>query len=101
MLLALKFVDLKRMKYFYVPVYVGWATLVLQVFLGVSLYMSGEKVASTKGFHYFYGFLLFGLATVMWSYRNSLPNNKKILIYGLSSLFMGAMGLRAALLVLL
>lgn len=101
MLLSLKFVDFKRTKYFFVPVYAGWASLVIQVFLGVSLYMTGEEVASTKGFHYFYGFLLFAVATIMWSYRNSLPANKKVLIYGLSSIFMGAMGLRAALLVLL
>lgn len=101
MLAALKLKNLKRLKYFYVPVYIGWAAMVLQVLLGVSLYMSGAKVPSEKGFHYFYGFLLFVIATVIWSYRNSLPKDRKILIYGLVSIFMGGMALRSALLVLL
>lgn len=101
MFIGLKNNTIRRHKHFLTPVYVGWATIVLQVFLGVSLYMSGYHVANNKGFHYFYGFLLFGIATVIWSYRNSLPADKKILIYGASSLFMSAMALRSALLVLL
>ena len=100
MLISLKVKSLQRKKNFYLPVYIGWVTIVLQVFLGVSLYMSGDKVSEGKGFHYFYGFLLFAIATVIWSYRNQLAKHR-VLIYGLSSLFMGAMALRSALLVLL
>jgi len=100
MLLSLKNKSWQRKKRFFWPVYAGWITMVLQVLLGVSLYMSGTHVGDGEGFHYFYGFLLFGIATVIWSYRKQLGKHR-VLIYGLSSLFMGAMGLRSALLVLL
>lgn len=100
MLFSLKYKHLQRNKRFFWPVYLGWITIVIQAFLGVSVYMSGYEVGEGKGFHYFYGFLLFAIATVIWSYRNQL-SNKRVLIYGISSLFIGAMGLRTALLVLL
>ena len=100
MLLALKMKDLKRKKYFFAPVYAGWLTISIQGFLGISLFMSGSEVSPAKGFHYFYGFIAMMTAAVLFSYSKTL-GSKKILIYGISSLFLGGIGIRAALLVLL
>lgn len=100
MLVSLKFVELKRKKNFFVPVYVGWVAICVQAFLGISLFMSGAEVGSQKGFHYFYGFIAMMTAAILFAYSRSL-GNKKILIFGLSSLFLAGLGIRAALIVLL
>lgn len=100
MLISLKLVDLKRKKYFYAPVYVGWLAICIQAFLGISLYMSGYEVGPGKAFHYFYGFIGMMTAAILFSYSRSL-GNKKILIFGISSLFIVGLGIRATLIVLL
>lgn len=100
MLISLKFVDLKRRKYFFTPVYFGWLAISVQSLLGISLYMSGEKVDPSKGFHYFYGFIAIMTAGIIYSYSRTL-GKKKILIYGISSLFLAGLGIRSAMLVLL
>lgn len=100
MLTSLKVKDLKRKKYFFTPVYIGWLAIAIQGFLGISLFMVGNEVESTKGFHYFYGFIAMMTAAVLFSYSKTL-GSKKILIYGISSLFLAGIGTRSALLVLL
>lgn len=100
MLISLKLVDLKRKKYFYAPVYFGWLAICIQAFLGISLYMSGYEVGQGKAFHYFYGFIAMMTAAILFSYSRSL-GNKKIIIFGISSLFLAGLGIRAALIVLL
>lgn len=100
MLLSLKFKHWKRYKYFYTPVYAGWLAICVQGFLGISLYMSGYEVDQEKGFHYFYGFIAMMTAAILYSYTKTL-GSKKILIYGISSLFLAGIGTRSALLVLL
>lgn len=100
MLISLKLVDLKRKKYFYAPVFVGWIAICVQAFLGISLYMSGEEVGQGKAFHYFYGFIAMMTAAILFAYSRSL-GSKKILIFGISSLFLAGLGIRAALIVLL
>lgn len=100
MLVSLKWKNLKRKKNFFAPVYVGWLAIAIQGFLGISLFMSGSEVESTKGFHYFYGFIAMMTAAILFSYSKTL-GSKKILIYGISSLFLAGLGTRAALLVLL
>lgn len=100
MLISLKYKQLCRKKYFLWPVYFGWLAVAIQVFLGISLYMNDYHVEHGKGFHYFYGFIALMTASVLFSYRNSL-GSKKVLIYGISSLFLAGLGIRTALIVLL
>ena len=100
MLLSLKWKNWKRKKYFFVPVYAGWIAMCVQAFLGISLYMSGESVGSTKGFHYFYGFITMMPAAILFSYRLTM-GSKRIMIFGISSLFLAGLGIRSALIVLL
>jgi len=100
MLVSLKWKHLKRKKYFYAPVYAGWLTIAVQGFLGISLFMTGSEVETTKGFHYFYGFIAMMTAAILFSYSKTL-GSKKILIYGISSLFLAGLGIRSTLLVLL
>ncbi|MFN8015518.1 MAG: hypothetical protein U0R17_02775 [Acidimicrobiia bacterium] len=95
MFLSLKIVDLKRKKYFFAPVYIGWLAICVQAFLGISLFMSGEKLGTGKGFHYFYGFIAMMTAAILFSYSKTM-GKKKILIYAVSSLFLGGLGIRAA-----
>ena len=100
MLASFKYKDLRRKKNFFAPVYVGWLAICIQGFLGISLYMTGQEVGTGKGFHYFYGFIAMMTAAVLFSYSKTM-GSKKILIYGISSLFLAGISTRSALLVLL
>lgn len=99
-LFGLKFITIKRKKYFYIPTYVGWACMGLQALLGISLYMSNHRVPETKSFHYFYGFLTLIILGFLYGYMRTF-GNRKAMIFGISSIFIAAMALRSSLLVLM
>lgn len=70
---------------------VAWATIVVQVVLGVLLSRRGIEAPE---FHEFYGFVALISAALIYSYRAQIKD-KQYLLFGLGNLFIMGLGLRA------
>ena len=70
---------------------VAWATIVLQVVLGVLL---SKRDIEAPEFHEFYGFVALISAALIYSYRAQIKD-KQYLLFGLGNLFIMGLGLRA------
>ena len=70
----------------------GWATVAVQVVLGVYL-TAGEGIDAPQ-FHEFYGFVALISAALIYSYRAQIKD-KQYLLFGLGNLFIMGLGLRA------
>ncbi len=70
---------------------VAWATIVLQVVLGVFL---SKRDIEAPEFHEFYGFVALISAALIYSYRAQIKD-KQYLLFGLGNLFIMGLGLRA------
>lgn len=70
---------------------VAWATIVVQVVLGVLL---SRRDIEAPEFHEFYGFVALIAATLIYSYRAQIKD-KQYLLFGLGNLFIMGLGLRA------
>jgi len=69
-------------------------TIFVQVILGVSL-VAGEKMKAPQ-FHMFYGFVAIISVGIIYSYRQQMEKHR-YLLYGLGSLFIMGLGIRAML----
>ena len=69
-------------------------TVFVQVGLGVGL-VAGEKIEAPK-FHMFYGFVAIIAVGILYSYRFQM-RHRLYLLYGLGSLFIMGLGIRALL----
>ena len=79
----------------WIAVGVAQAIIIVQVILGVVL-QSSEDIDS--GQHQLYGFAAFMSIGIIFAYRNEMPD-KPYLLYGLGSLWLMGLGLRAIYLV--
>lgn len=70
---------------------VAWATIVLQVVLGVLL---SKRDIEAPEFHEFYGFVALISAALIYSYRAQIKD-KQYLLFGLGNLFIMGLGLHA------
>jgi len=70
---------------------VAWATIVVQVVLGVLL---SRRDIEAPEFHEFYGFVALISAALIYSYRAQIKD-KQYLLFGLGNLFIMGLGLRA------
>ncbi len=70
---------------------VAWATIVIQVILGVLL---SNRDLEAPEFHEFYGFVAMIAAALIYSYRAQIKD-KQYLLFGLGDLFIMGLGLRA------
>lgn len=75
-----------------------WAVLVAEVMLGIQVlggvWLMAVEHLDARDFHAFYGFGAIIAAVVLYSYRPQLKH-AKYLLYGLGSLFLMGMALRA------
>ena len=69
----------------------AWATILIQVVLGVLL--SNRDIEAPE-FHEFYGFVALISAALIYSYRAQIKD-KQYLLFGLGNLFIMGLGLRA------
>ena len=69
-------------------------TIFVQVGLGVGM-VAGQGIAAPK-FHMFYGFVAIIAVGLIYSYRQQMEKHK-YLLYGLGSLFIMGLGIRAML----
>jgi hypothetical protein len=69
----------------------AWATIVVQVVLGVLL--SNRDIEAPE-FHEFYGFVALIAAALVYSYRPQVKEHQYVL-FGLGNLFIMGLGLRA------
>jgi hypothetical protein len=67
----------------------------VQVALGVGL-VAGEKIKAPK-FHMFYGFVAIIAVGIIYSYKDQVARKWLYLLYGLGSLFVMGLGIRAVL----
>lgn len=70
---------------------VAWATIVVQVVVGVLLL---NRDLETEQFHEFYGFVALIAAALIYSYRQQVREHQ-YLLFGLGNLFIMGLGLRA------
>lgn len=68
------------------------ATIVVQVVLGISM-LEGERSDALE-FHMFYGFIALFAAAIIYAYRQQLTQHR-YLLYGLGSLFIMGLCIRA------
>ena len=69
----------------------AWATIVVQVVLGVLLL---DRDLETAEFHEFYGFVALIAAALVYSYRQQVKEHQ-YLLFGLGNLFIMGLSLRA------
>jgi hypothetical protein len=78
-------------------VVVAELTIFVQVSLGVAL-VAGQDIDPPQ-FHLFYGFVAIIAVGILYSYRSTSPwvRQHQFLVYGLGSLFLMGLGIRAVL----
>ena len=84
--------SLKSTRFFWAAIVAAQIIVFAQAIVGVAL-QSEEKI-EPDDFHYLYGFSMIIAITLLYGYRNTI-GNKKFLLYGLGSLFIMGLGIRA------
>ena len=75
-----------------VAIVAGWATVAVQVLLGV--YLSAGEDLEAPEFHEFYGFVALISVALIYSYRSQIKDFQYLLV-GLGGLFLMGLALRA------
>lgn len=81
-----------RSRALWVAIVAGWATVAVQVLLGV--YLSAAEGLEAPQFHEFYGFVSLISVALIYSYRSQVKEFQ-YLLYGLGGLFLMGLALRA------
>ena len=92
--LAANWIERLRSRAMWWFVVIAESSIFVQVAMGVGL-VAGQGIKAPK-FHMFYGFVAIITVGIIYSYRAQLAH-KKYLLYGLGSLFIMGLGIRAML----
>ena len=84
--------SIKSTRFFWIAIVAAQIIVFVQAIVGVAL-QSYEDI-EPNDFHYLYGFSMIIAIALLYGYRNTI-GNKKYLLYGLGSLFIMGLGIRA------
>ncbi len=84
--------SIKSTRFFWIAIVAAQIIVFAQAIVGVAL-QSKEDI-EPDDFHYLYGFSMIIAIAILYGYRNTI-GNKKFLLYGLGSLFIMGLGIRA------
>ena len=84
--------SIKSTRFFWIAIVAAQIIVFAQAIVGVAL-QSKENI-EPDDFHYLYGFSMIIAIAILYGYRNTI-GNKKFLLYGLGSLFIMGLGIRA------
>tara|TARA_Y100001936_G_scaffold70691_1_gene69800 strand:- start:187 stop:582 length:396 start_codon:yes stop_codon:yes gene_type:complete len=84
--------SIKSIRFFWTAIVGAQIVVFAQAIVGVAL-QSAENI-EPDDFHYLYGFSMIIAIALLYGYRNTI-GNKKFLLYGLGSLFIMGLGIRA------
>ena len=84
--------SIKSTRFFWIAIVAAQIIVFAQAIVGVAL-QSKEDI-EPDDFHYLYGFSMIIAIAILYGYRNPI-GNKKFLLYGLGSLFIMGLGIRA------
>ena len=84
--------SIKSTRLFWVAIVATQIVVFVQATVGVAL--QSDENLEPDDFHYLYGFSMIIAIALLYGYRNTI-GNKKFLLYGLGSLFIMGLGIRA------
>ena len=84
--------SIKSTRLFWIAIVAAQIIVFAQAIVGVAL-QSKEDI-EPDDFHYLYGFSMIFAIAILYGYRNTI-GKKKFLLYGLGSLFIMGLGIRA------